>query len=72
MPAMEGTIVTINAMGCQRDIAHKIPEMKADYVLALNGNQGSLRQDVELFATEQKARDYADTKITRGTIRRWG
>ena len=47
--------VTIDAMGCQRDIAQKILDKKADYVLALKGNQGSLRQDVELFAAEQKA-----------------
>jgi predicted transposase YbfD/YdcC len=34
---------------------------------ALKGNQGSLREDVELFATEQKARDFADTTVTRHT-----
>src|SRR5208283_1792628 len=56
MLAIEGAIVTIDAMGCQRDIAQKILDKKADYVLALKGNQGSLREDVELFATEQKAR----------------
>jgi hypothetical protein len=32
-------------MGCQRDIAQKIIDKKADYVLALKGNQGSLRVD---------------------------
>jgi len=53
--AIAGTIVTIDAMGCQREIAQKIVEKKADYVLALKGNQGSLRQDVELFVAEQKA-----------------
>jgi predicted transposase YbfD/YdcC len=67
MLAIEGAIVTIDAMGCQRDIAQKILNKKADYVLALKGNQGSLREDVELFATEQKARDFADTKVTRDT-----
>jgi predicted transposase YbfD/YdcC len=67
MLAIEGAIVTIDAIGCQRDIAQKILDKKADYVLALKGNQGSLREDVELFATEQKARDFADTKITRDT-----
>jgi predicted transposase YbfD/YdcC len=67
MLAIEGAIVTIDAMGCQRDIAQKILDKKADYVLALKGNQGSLREDVELFATEQKARAFADTKITRDT-----
>jgi predicted transposase YbfD/YdcC len=41
--AIEGAIVTIDAMGCQRGIAQKIGDKKADYVLALKGNQGSLR-----------------------------
>ena len=67
MLAIDGAIVTIDAMGCQRDIAQKILDKKADYVLALKGNQGSLRADVELFATEQKARSFADTTITRDT-----
>ena len=67
MLAIEGAIVTIDAMGCQRDIAQKILDKKADYVLALKGNQGSLREDVEMFATEQKARDFADTEISRDT-----
>lgn len=44
--AIEGAIVTIDAMGCQRDIAAKIIGKKADYVLALKGNQGTLRDDV--------------------------
>jgi len=64
MLAIEGAVVTIDAMGCQRDIARKIIDKKADYVLALKGNQGTLRDDVELFATEQKVRDYADTTIS--------
>ena len=49
MLAIEGAIVTIDAIGCQRDIAEKILEKKADYVLALKGNQGTLREDVEVF-----------------------
>jgi predicted transposase YbfD/YdcC len=65
MLAIEGAVVTIDAMGCQRDIAQKIRDKKADYILALKGNQSSLREDVELFATEQKARHFKDTKITR-------
>ncbi len=67
MLAIEGAIVTIDAIACQRDIAQKILDKKADYVLALKGNQGSLREDVALFATEQKATDFADTKFTRDT-----
>ena len=67
MMAIEGAIVTIDAMGCQRDIAQKMIDKKADYVLALKGNQGALRDDVELFATEQKARGFTDTEITQDT-----
>jgi predicted transposase YbfD/YdcC len=65
MMAIEGAIVTIDAMGCQRDIAKKIVDKKADYVLALKGNQGTLREDVELFATEQKANGFKDTTVSR-------
>jgi len=65
MMAIEGAIVTIDAMGCQRNIAKKITDKKADYVLALKGNQGSLRDDVEVFVAEQKARDFRDTTISR-------
>ena len=65
MLAIEGTIVTIDAMGCQRNIAQKIVDRKADYVLALKGNQGSLREDVELFVAEQKAAGFKHTTISR-------
>ena len=65
MLALEGAVVTIDAMGCQRAIAQKIVDKKADYILALKGNQGSLRQDVELFANEQKASDFKNTTVSR-------
>ena len=63
--AIEGAIVSIDAMGCQRDIAKKIIDNKADYVLALKGNQSSLREDVEVFVAEQKANGFKDTNISR-------
>src|SRR4051812_12212134 len=63
--AIEGAVVTIDAMGCQRAIAQKILDKKADYVLALKGNQGTLREDVEVFAAEQKANGFQDTTISR-------
>ena len=65
MLAIEGAVVTIDAIGCQRDIAQAILDKKADYVLALKGNQGTLRADVDLFVTEQKAADFRDTTISR-------
>ena len=61
MLAIEGAIITIDAMGCQREIAQKIIDKKADYVLALKGNQGTLRDDVELFVAEQKATRFKDS-----------
>jgi predicted transposase YbfD/YdcC len=67
MLAIEGAIVTIDAMGCQRDIAQKVIDKKADYVLALKGNQESLKEDVELLVAEQKAKGFADTRISQDT-----
>lgn len=65
MMSIEGAVVTIDAMGCQRGIARKILDKKADYILALKGNQGTLREDVELLANEQKANGFKDTTISR-------
>ncbi len=62
--AIERAIITIDATGCQRDIARKVVEKQADYVLALQGNQGSLREDVELFAAEQTAAGFKATTIS--------
>src|ERR1700745_4208911 len=64
MMSIEGAVVTIDAMGCQRDIATKIVEKKADYIVALKGNQGTLREDVEVFVDEQKALKYRDATIS--------
>jgi predicted transposase YbfD/YdcC len=46
---LTGCIVTIDAMGCQRDMATTIVDHGAEYVLALKGNQGTLHADVQLF-----------------------
>ena len=46
---LKGAIVTLDAMGCQRDIARKIQDKGADYVLALKGNQGNLHKDVAVW-----------------------
>jgi predicted transposase YbfD/YdcC len=62
--SLEGAIVTIDAMGCQHKIAAKVRAKKADYLFGLKGNQGRLRDDVELFLKEQRARDFADTTVT--------
>ena len=65
MMAIEGAVVTIDAMGCQRSIARKIIDKKADYIIALKGNQGTLREDVGVFAAEQKANGFKDAAVSR-------
>ena len=63
--ALKGAIVTIDAMGCQRKICQQIIDQydqralvaqNADYVIGLKGNQGTLREDVELFFDEHLER----------------
>ncbi len=44
---LTGTVVSIDAMGCQRGIARQIIEKKADYVLAVKENQGLLAEQVK-------------------------
>jgi len=43
---VEGDIVTIDAMGCQKEISTKIREKKADYLLAVKDNQETLHEDI--------------------------
>ena len=45
--AVTGCIVTIDAMGCQREIAKKIIEKDADYILMVKENQAELKEQVE-------------------------
>ncbi len=52
-------------MGCQREIAAKILGKGANYILALEGNQGTLNEDVRLYAEEQKACNLEDATVTR-------
>ncbi len=47
--ALNGTIVTIDAMGCQKKIVHTIIEEKADYVIQVKDNQLNLHEDIALF-----------------------
>ncbi len=62
---IQGTIITIDAMGTQKAIAAQIVDGKADYVLALKGNQGTLHQEVIDHIDEQAKNDFADCKARR-------
>ena len=49
MLEVKGAIVTIDAMGCQKEIALKIRQKEADYVLSLKGNHGKLHSNIKTF-----------------------
>lgn len=62
MLELTGCIVTIDAMGTQKEIAKVIKESKADYVLPVKENQPKLYEDISLyFSTEKSNCDYTKT-----------
>jgi predicted transposase YbfD/YdcC len=62
---IQGTIITIDAMGTQKVIAAQIIDGDADYVLALKGNQETLHQQVIDYVDEQAKSDFADVQARR-------
>src|SRR5208337_357013 len=57
---VKGCVVTIDAMGCQKEIAKQIVEQEGDYVFSLKGNQGNLHKDVNLFFEKAKEDGFKD------------
>jgi|SRR6056297_1565244 len=57
---IEGSVVTIDAAGCQKNIAAKIIDGKGDYVLALKGNQGNLHNAVIEYIVKHMENDFAE------------
>lgn len=55
-----GCTVTIDAMGCQKEIAKQIVAQGGDYVLSLKGNQGNLHKDVALLFEKAKEDNFKD------------
>jgi predicted transposase YbfD/YdcC len=51
---LKNKIVTIDAMGAQRDICKQIAEQEGDYVISLKGNQGTLHDDVVTYFKDEK------------------
>jgi hypothetical protein len=74
---INGCLVTIDAMGCQKKIAQKVLDKEADYLLAVKGNQGRLEQafdeyfDMSMlqnysgdtFSTQEKSRGRIETRM---------
>lgn len=61
---LTGSVVTIDAMGCQKEIAKKIVSKNADYVLALKGNQGEFHEDVKFFVDDERKSAFTDVKFS--------
>lgn len=70
--ALEGSIISIDAIGTQKEIVSQIVNKKADYVLALKENQKSLYEDVKLFLEDEDKSiiydEYEDTDAGHGRI----
>ncbi len=62
---IQGAIITIDALGTQKAIAAQIIDRKADYVLALKGNQETLHQAVTGYLDQQMKDDFAQAKARR-------
>ena len=56
---LKGCIVTIDAIGCQKEIAQQIVDQEADYLLAVKGNQEHLLADIELLFRLAEENDFA-------------
>ena len=69
---LQGALVTIDAMGCQAEIAEKIVEKKADYVLAVKANQPTLHAGIIEFFLDQMEDDFARVKVSRHETREEG
>ena len=66
-------MVTIDAAGCQREIAKKIIDGESDYVFSLKGNQGKLQDAVTDYITEHMENDFATHLLEAGSdIRTFG
>jgi predicted transposase YbfD/YdcC len=62
---LEGALITIDAMGCQKDIARRIVDKDADYVLAVKDNQPSLSADIQQVFDEVLTHDNTPLEYRR-------
>jgi predicted transposase YbfD/YdcC len=69
---IQGAIITIDAMGTQKAIAEQIIKSKADYVLALKGNQGTLHDVVIEYIEKQSRDDFATAQARRHVTQETG
>ena len=58
---IENSIITVDAMGCQTEIAKKAIEQKADYILAVKGNQKTLEENIKSSFNLIKPEDISES-----------
>jgi predicted transposase YbfD/YdcC len=69
MLAIQSCVVTLDAMGCQQEIAQKILNKKADYILMVKDNQKSLKQQIEkVFTLEKPFDSHQQTDMGHGRV----
>ncbi len=66
---LAGCIVTIDAMGCQKEIVKLIDAQQADYIITLKKNQKSLYERVENLFKSAIASQFSDLSVSRYTSR---
>lgn len=65
---LAGCIVTIDALGCQKEIAKEIIDADADYVLALKGNQGQCHAEIKAFLDDAVSRHAATAPVRKNRV----
>jgi predicted transposase YbfD/YdcC len=64
---LQGALVTIDAMGCQTEIADRIVAHRADFLLAVKGNQSTLETDItDYFGTAPQTELVTKTTVEKG------
>jgi predicted transposase YbfD/YdcC len=61
--AVKKTIVTIDGVGCQKEIARKIIDSRGHYVLALKGNHEKLHSAVESYNVQRMENDFGEVEV---------
>jgi predicted transposase YbfD/YdcC len=65
---LSGCIVTLDAMGCQKEIAREIKEADAEYVLALKGNQGQCHEEMKAYLDDAVARQHEKAPARKNAV----
>ena len=60
---IEGQMITVDVMNCQKETAKIIVELKADYLLCAKDNQPALKKDIEVYVQDKESSEKMDTLV---------